>query len=156
MPLPPDFEAQALYEPSAWFIEDVVELDPEARRVVVRVDTTKLGPLVDAQRPIGGHPKHFPGAIMIQLTGTIGQLLAMYCHDLKPTDGWIGFGTVIKRARFLKIGRIGPPVLATGTLTRARHFRGSWHLTAEFVYEQEGEAIYHSEQTATWFRNPER
>lgn len=152
MTLPEDFAAEALYDRSHWFFDEVLELDPEARRVQVRVDTTDLGGFVAAQRPVAGHPKHFPGAVMIQLTGTLGQLQATYLCGLRPSEGWIGFGTVIKKARFLKMGVIGPPVIATATLLRERQFRGSWHLTSEFVYEQEGHAIYHSEQTATWFR----
>lgn len=152
MPIPDDFEREALYTPDAWFVDDVLELDPEAGRVVVRVDTTDLGPFVAAQRSVGGHPKHVPGAVMIHLTGTLGQLQAIYCRGLRPSEGWIGFGTVIKKARFLKLGEIGPPVVATATLLKARQFRGSWHLTSEFVYEQQGEPIYYSEQTATWFR----
>ena len=152
MAIPEDFEREALYTPDAWFIDDVLELDAESGRVVVRVDTTALGPLVAAQRAVGGHPKHVPGAVMIQLTGTLGQLQATYLKGLRPSEGWVGFGTLIKRARFVKLGKIGPPVLATATLLRARQFRGSWHLTSEFEYVQHGETIYHSEQTATWFR----
>lgn len=150
--IPEDFEREALYTPDAWFFHELLELDPEAGKVVVRVDTTDLGHFVRAQRLIGGHPKHVPGAVMIQLTGTLGQLQATYCKGLRPSEGWIGFGTVIKKARFLKLGEIGPPVIATATLLKARNFRGSWHLTSEFTYEQNGDAIYHSEQTATWFR----
>lgn len=149
-----ELEHEALYDRAMWFVDEVLEADPATGRVVVRVDTTRLGPFVDAQRPIGGHPKHVPGAIMVQITGTLGQIQATCLRGLRPSEGWLGFGTVIRSARFLKMGEIGPPMLATATLTRAREFRGSWHLSSTFLYEQEGHAIYHSDQTATWFRRP--
>ncbi|MFK7931002.1 MAG: hypothetical protein AB8H79_22645 [Myxococcota bacterium] len=153
MPLPDDFAQECLYSPEAWFVHDLIEVDVEASAVVGRVDTTKLGPLVDAQREWAGHPKHFPGAIALQITGTLGQLHAVYVMGLRPTDGWAGFGTHILEARFRHLGVIGPEVLARCEATRIRKVRGTVFTDYTFTYTQEGKPIYESRQRAAWFNS---
>lgn len=150
MPLPPDFVDECLYEPDAWFVHDLLQIDAASDRVVAWVDTTRLGRLVDAQRPWAGHPKHLPGAVVVQITGTLGNLHAVYVLDARPSQGWVGFGTHIKSARFPSMGRIGPPVTATLVVARKRRFRGTWFLDYAFTFEQEGRVCYESEQTAAW------
>ncbi len=152
MPLPPDFDKECLYGPEAWFVHDVLEIDAVADRVVASIDTTRLGALVDAQRDRAGHPKHFPGAVAVQVTGTLGNLHAVYVVGLRPSQGWVGFGTHIKAARFPSMGRIGPPVTASVTVTRKRQFRGTWFFDYQFKFEQEERVCYQSEQTAAWVR----
>ena len=154
MPMPPDYEAQALYGPEAWFVHDVLELDAEAGRVVGLIDTTRLGPLVDAQIERPGHPKHFPGAVAIQVTGTLGQLHAIYILGLRGSEGWSGFGTHILDARFRKLGEIGPPVHATCLATRVRSLRGTTFIDYQFCFTQHGEPIYESKQRAAWVKTP--
>lgn len=155
MPLPDDFHEQCLYTPDAWFLHDV-RFEPEANRVVGLCDTTRLGPLVDAQRTWPGHDKHFPGAVAIQITGTLGQLWATYLLDMPATEGWVGFGTHVHHARFRKLGRIGPPVECIAELLRKRTMRSTVFTRFAFTYLQEGEAIYESEQTAAWVRSDHR
>jgi hypothetical protein len=150
LPLPEDFADEALYGPEAWFVHDLVELDPERNLVVARIDTTRLGLLVDAQRELPGHSKHFPGAIALQVTGTLGQLHATYCLGLRASQGWVGFGTHVLEARFVKLGRIGPEVIARCEATRVRRFRGNVFIDYDFEYSQEGEPIYVSRQRAAW------
>lgn len=150
MPMPEDFAEQALYTEDAWFVHDIVELDADKNIVVGRIDTNRLGPLVDAQRELPGHSKHFPGAIAIQVTGTLGQLHAIYCLGLRASEGWVGFGTHVLEARFPRIGRIGPEVLARCEATRVRNVRGTVFIDYTFTYEQEGEPIYQSRQRAAW------
>lgn len=152
MPIPQDFAAESLYAPEAWFVHDVLDIDAEAQRVLVSIDTERLGPLVEAQRQRPGHPRHFPGAIAIQVTGTLGQLHAIYVLGLRPSEGWAGFGTSIKRARFPNIGHIGPAVTAQCTATRVRHVRGIYHVTYDFLFKQGDAPIYESTQTSAWFR----
>lgn len=154
MPIPEDFAAESLYAPEAWFVHDVLELD--ADRVVALVDTTRLGPLVQAQRPWPGHARHFPGAVAIQVTGTLGQLHAIYGMGLRASEGWVGFGTHIHRARFPGMGEIGPPVQAALQATRKRQLRGTWFVDYDFRYTQEGRLIYESTQTAAWGRSEHR
>lgn len=152
MPFPPDFEQEALYERDSWFIHDLLVLDPEAHRVVGLVDTTRLGPLVDAQRPVGGHEKHLPGAVAVQITGTLGQLHAIYVMGLRASEGWVGFGTHLRDARFRRLGKIGPPIHAELVATRQRQVRGTWFVDYRFLYTQEGAEVYSSTQTAAWVK----
>lgn len=155
MALPPDFHQECLYEPDAWFLHDV-RFEPEHDRVVGICDTTRLGPLVDAQRTWPGHDKHFPGAVAIQITGTLGQLFATYLLDMPATQGWVGFGTHLHHARFRKLGRIGPPVECAATLVSRRKLRDTVFTRFAFLYTQEGDEIYRSEQTAAWVRTAHR
>lgn len=154
MPLPDDYAAEALYRPEAWFVHDLAEIDRDAQRLVGVIDTTRLGPLVDAQVVRPGHPKHFPGAVAIQATGTLGQLHAIYVLGLRFTEGWSGFGTHILDASFRKIGEIGPPVLAACTATRVRKVRGTIFVDYAFDFTQDGASIYQSTQRAAWVRAP--
>jgi hypothetical protein len=149
-----DFERESLYTPDAWFVHRVLEVDAEGRRLVAELDTDRIGFLVDAQREVAGHPKHLPAAIAIQLTGTLGQLFAVYALGLRPTQGWHGFGTHIHKARFLRLGEIGPVLRATVTCTRQRQVRSTWFCDFAFSLEQHGKPVYVSEQTAAWVKGP--
>ena len=156
MPLPADwksdFETECLYTPDHWFLDDIVEWDEDNHVIVARVDTTRLGHSVEAQVVRPQHPKHFPGAVAVQLTGTLGNLHAVYMLGLKLSDGWVGYGTHITKARFGKLGIIGPDVLAKLTVTRRRMVRGTWFMSYQFEYRQDDAVIYTSEQTAAWAR----
>ncbi len=153
MPLPEDFGEEALYAPEAWFLDDIVEMNDDATQVIARLDTTRLGALVGAQRPWPGHAKHLPGAVAIQMTGTLGNLHAFYGLGLRPSEGWVGHGVAIRSARFTRLGRIGPDVIAKMTVTRVRNLRGQYFVSYQFELEQEGESLYRSEQTAVWHRH---
>ncbi len=145
-----DFEQEALYRPEAWFIHEVLEVEPDQQRLVARMDTERLGFLVHAQREVAGHLKHLPAAVVIQATGTLGQLYAVYALGLRSTQGWAGYGTHITKARFGKMGEIGPPVTATVQCVRQRRIRQTWFCDFDFLFEQEGESVYSSRQTAAW------
>lgn len=152
-PPPADFQDHCLYAPEAWFVEHIDHVDAE--RVRVRSDTTKMGAFVAAQVVRRGHPKHVPGAVMVQLTGTLGSLHAVYGLGLR---GYVGFGTNIRSARFPGLGRIGPPMWAEGRCNRVRRLRGRVFTDYVFEYwqtandEEDGErtVIYTSEQSAIW------
>lgn len=116
------------------------------------VDTTRLGALVDAQLERPGHPRHVPGAVMIQITGTLGNLHAVYVLGLRPSAGWAGFGTHIRGARFPSIGRIGPAMEVSIQAQRVRRLRGKHFVDYRFRYEQEGREVFLSEQAAIWFQ----
>jgi len=155
MPLPPDFAQESLYTPDAWFVTDAT-FDGLAHSVHGVVDTTLLGPFVASQRQWPGHPRHFPAAVAVQLTGTLGSLHAIYLLGLRPTQGWVGFGTHIRKARFGKMGKIGPVMDAHAVCTRRRRFGKTWFLTYDFRFEQEGAVVYSSQQTAAWFQTEHR
>ncbi len=152
MPIPDDFAALCLYAPEAWFIHDVLELNHDEERVVALIDTTRLGFLVDSQRAFQGHPKHLPGAICVQVTGTLGALMANYVHGMRMDDGWAGFGTHIHHARFPNIGVIGPAVHAECRVLKKRTLRGTTFVRYGFEYRQGDKVVYESEQTAGWRR----
>jgi hypothetical protein len=152
MPLPPDFAAECLYAADHWYVHDLLDLDPERGRVLGRVDTTRLGALVDAQNATPGHPRHVPGAVMVQITGTLGNLHAVYILGLRPSQGWVGFGTHIRNARFPGVGKIGPPMEVELLATRVRRFHGKHFVEYGFRYEQEGREIYAAQHAAIWFQ----
>jgi hypothetical protein len=155
VPIPPDFVDECLYDPAAWFLVDA-DVFPDEGRVVGICDTTRIGFFVDAQRTWPGHDKHLPGAVAVQLTGTLGQLMSTYVVGLRATEGWVGFGTHIHEARFSRIGRIGPSVTCEARLLSKRRFRETVFTKIAFRYEQDGEDIYTSTQTAAWFRTDHR
>jgi len=154
--MPPDFVDECLYTPERWFLHDVTEIDVEGQRVVAVLDTTKLETMVQTQRPWPGHDPHVPGAVMVQITGTLGNLHAVYVLGLRLTEGWFGFGTHIKQARFPTLGRIGPPVICTAHAQRVRSVRGTTFVDYDFHYTQEGQSIYESKQMAAWIRSDHR
>ncbi len=152
MALPDDFATECLYAPDAWFIHDLLEVDAAAGRVVGRCDTTRLGALVAAQVERPRHPKHVPGAVAIQITGTLALLHAIYVMDMRPTSGWAGFGTHIHSAKFASMGRIGPPMDCTLEALSVRKIRQTVFVRYRYTYTQEGQVVYQSEQTAAWVR----
>lgn len=154
--LPPDalqaFEAESLYAPAAWFVHRLVSLSEDELRATM--DTNRIGWLVGQQVVLPGHPAHLPAAVAIQCTGTLGQLYAVYGMGLRRHDGWTGFGTHIHRARFRRMGEIGPPLDLRLRCTRKRTLMGTRFCDFEFLFEQQGEAVYESHQTAAWRRAP--
>lgn len=154
MPIPADFQAECLYAPDQWYVHDLLAVDVEAGLVRGLTDTTRLGALVDAQRETPGHPRHVPAAVMVQITGTLGTMHAAYVLGCRPSEGWSGFGTHVKGARFPSFGRIGPPMEVELRATRVRRFRGRVFVEYAFRYTQEGRDVYLSEQAAIWFTGP--
>jgi hypothetical protein len=153
MSLPADYATECLYDPTHAFVHEVRRLDESA--VLAVVDTTRLGALVDAQRAMVGHPKHVPGAVMVQITGTLGNLHAVYALGLRISEGWVGFGTHLRSARFPSLGRIGPPMETELRVTRVRRLRGRVFVEYAFTYTQDDRRVYESEQTAVWVRGPD-
>lgn len=150
MAMPPDFAEHCLYARRSWFVDDVIHLDPEDDRIVALMRTTDLGAIVDDQIVKPGHPKHVPGAAMVQATATLGMLHAVYVMGLR---GWAGFGTHIKEARFGGIGVVGPDVILNAEATRRRKIRGTWFVDYSFRFTQGETELYRSKQTAAWVRD---
>lgn len=146
------FAPESLYTPDQWYVHDILEHDQD--RVIGICDTSRLAdhPLVLAQRPWPAQPKHVPGVIMVQITGTLGNFHAVMCLGLKMTEGWAGFGTNILDAKFRGLGRIGPVMRCELKVEESRELRGTRFVTYAFRYEQEGRVIYTSRQRASWLR----
>ena len=147
-----DFERESLYTPDAWHVDEVLEIDHDADRILARTDTQRIARLVTSQRDWPGHPKHVPGAVTLQITGTLGNLHAIYVMGLRMTEGWVGFGTHVHEAKFKELGKIGPPMDLEATVERKRAIRGSHFVTYAFRFSQEGREVYRSRQTAVWTR----
>lgn len=152
---PERFVKNALYTPEAWFLHELLKVDRDEARIVALMDTCALGELVQAQRTDSGHARHVPAACVIQSTGVLGNLHSQLILDLAPEDGWFGYGTRIRDARFHRMGEIGPPVTATLEATRVRCRRGTWFCEYRFTYEQSGELFYTSDQSAVWLQQSE-
>lgn len=147
-----DFAPEAMYAPEAWFVHRLLRVDPASRTVEAELDTTAQDALVTAQREVAGHEKHLPAASVIQATGTMGQLYAVYALGLRATAGWSGYGTHIREARFHRMGVVGPPVHITLTCTRQRQMMGAWFCEFDFAFRQGDALVYTSKQSAAWRR----
>jgi hypothetical protein len=151
--LDPDFVADCPYEPQALLLDEVVEVDREAGRIVARVPTPGDLPLVVHQRVVAErHPPHVAAGVLIHLTGMLGYAHAYYVLDLRQADGWIGFGTNIENARFGRLVAVGPPLHAECRATRVRRLRENLYVKYAFRFEQEGVVVYESRQAAVWRR----
>jgi len=158
VPIPDEFRAESLYAPDQWYLHDLLEIERDEAegldRVVALCDTQTLAdhPIVAAQREWPSQPKHVPGIIMVQITGTLGNLHAVCVMGLKMSEGWVGFGTNIHEARFSGVGKIGPAMICELKIERLRRIKGQVFGTYAVRFEQEGKVIYRSRQTASWLR----
>lgn len=150
MGIPDEFWAESLYESQQWYVHDLLSVD--ADHVVGVCDTAALvdHPVVAAQRPWPGQPKHLPGMIMVQITGTLGNLHAVFGLGLRMSEGWVGFGTNILEAKFRGLGQLGPPLDCELRVENLRKLEGTLFVTYAFRFEQAGKAIYSSRQRAAW------
>ena len=147
------FVAALPYDPSAFLIDEVLEIDASAKRVRARLDTAKPLPLVAEQRGDPRlHPPHVAGPVLIQLTGMLGMVHAWFLHGVRFDEGWIGFGSRIHRADFRRLVRLGAPLELESVETRARIGPERHVVRYEFRFTQEGALCYFGDQTATWLR----
>ena len=130
-----------------------MKIDAERNRVVTVTHTDQLGMLVEAQKDWPLQPKHIPGAVMIQLSSTLGNLHAVYVLGLRMTEGWVGFGTGIRKARFHRIGAIGPPMTSTLEANHIKRTRDRVFATYTFEYSQDDRLLYTATHSAIWTRS---
>jgi hypothetical protein len=158
--LPPAFMTEAAhflatipYDPKAFLIDEILEIDAASSRVRARLDTGKQLPLVEDQRGDPAiHPRHVAGPVLVQLTGMLGLVHAYFLHAVRFDQGWIGFGSRIHRADFKRLARLGPPLELESVETRARIGTDRHIVRYEFRFTQEGALCYFGDQTATWLR----
>jgi hypothetical protein len=150
-----DFAAESLYEREHWYVHEVAERGDDFLVGICDTSTLAEHPLVLAQRSWPGQPKHVPGAVMVQITGTLGNIHAVAVLGLRMSEGWVGFGTNILEAKFRGLGKIGPPLRCELRVEDHRELRGTRFITYAFRFEQEGRAIYTSRQRASWLRGGE-
>lgn len=158
MPLDPEFVADCPYGPGGLLIDDVLEVDVEASRVVVRMPTHADLPLTREQRahPVR-HPRHVSGGLMVHMTGMVGFVHAYHVLGLRHAAGWIGYGGRIYQARYLALAEMGEPLILEGKGTKIRRGSKKIFVRYEFRFTQADAAgkdtvVYDSEQAAIWMK----
>jgi hypothetical protein len=147
-----EFRAESLYDEEQWYVHDVLEVDADHVVGICETDALAHSPIVAAQRPWPGQPKHVPGIVIVQITGTLGNIHAVLGLGLRMSEGWVGFGTNILEARFRGLGRIGPPLRCELQVVDLRRLEGSLFVTYSFRFSQASTTIYSSRQRAAWRR----
>jgi len=158
MSLDPEFVEDCFYLPEGLLIDEVVEVDREASRVVVRMPTHDDLPLTRTQRvhPVL-HPRHVSGGLMIHMTGVAGMAHAYYVLGLRHRDGWVGYGGAIHKGRFKNLAPPGEPILIECTATRVRQRERSVVARYDLRFTQGGKEVYVGDQTAMWMKvDPEQ
>jgi len=153
MALDPAFVADCPYGPGGLLIDDVVEVDREAGRVVCRWPTHADLPLTREQRahPVR-HPSHVSGGLMVHMTGMAGFAHAYYVLDLRHADGWIGYGGAIHRARFKALASPGAPILIDIRHKQIRRSESRVLCRYDLLFTQNDTVVYEGDQTALWMR----
>jgi hypothetical protein len=151
MPLDPAFVADCPYGPGGLLLDELLEVDADASRVVVRMPTHDELPLTREQRahPIF-HPRHVSGGLMVHMTGMVGFVHAYYVLGLRHAEGWIGYGGRIYQARYLALAKPGEPLILEGRATRMRRGAKQIFCRYDFRFTQAGKPVYESDQAAMW------
>lgn len=153
MALDPAFAADCPYGPGGLLIDDVVEVDMEASRVVARMPTHNDLPLTREQRahPVK-HPQHVSGGLMVHMTGMVGFAHAYYVLGLRHSEGWIGYGGRIHSARFVAMAVPGEPLMLECKATQLRKSATKILARYTFAFSQNDTLVYKGDQTALWLR----
>jgi len=126
---------------------------PFTQAFIDDLPTDQTFPLTTAQRgPTNVHPRHVAGGILVHITGMMGWAHAYHLPGLRHKDGWLGYGTHIHTATFRKLVTLGPPVMCTANQKKARKISGKIFSTYQLKYEQSGEEVFVSEQSAIWLQ----
>jgi 3-hydroxymyristoyl/3-hydroxydecanoyl-(acyl carrier protein) dehydratase len=153
MPLDPAFVEDAIYLPGGLLIDEILEIDRDAGRVVCRMPTHDDLPITREQRahPVK-HPRHVSGGLLIHMTGVVGLVHAYYVLDLRHAEGWVGYGGRIHSGKFKHLAQPGDPLILEGEVTRLR--RGSERIVARYDlrFRQGERTVYEGDQTAMWMK----
>jgi len=139
------------YDPELLVFEQLLEVDPEKSLIRVRWRTRVDDVITRSQRnhPVR-HPPHVSGALMVQATGTLGMVHAYYVMGLRHHEGWIGYGTHMKKAVFRKLVPPGDAIDCTCWAKRTRKGQIRHFLHYGFTFHHEQDVCYESEQMAMW------
>jgi hypothetical protein len=141
-----------MYRDEAFFVDEVVAMDAEARAIEARLDTNCGLPFAAQQRIGPGHPAHVSGAELLMATGSLGCMHAWFFHGCRWDEGWTGFGNRIHRADFKKLALIGPPLRLESRESRTRAGTSRVVLRFEFRFWQDDSLVYFGDQTAMFIR----
>ncbi len=155
MTLDTEFLADCPYQPEALLLDDIVEIDKESSLVQARMSTRPDLPLTCFQRvdPVR-HPHHVNGGLLVHLTGMLGFVHGYYVLGLRYREGWIGVGALIQKARFPNMALIGKPLELLLKATNVRQSNQKKVVTYDFLFTQDGNTVYESNQTAMWLQIP--
>jgi hypothetical protein len=151
VPLDAEFLADCPYQPEALLLDEIVEIDKERNLVRARMFPRSDLPLTCFQRvdPVR-HPRHVNGGLLVHLTGMLGFVHAYYVLGLRYREGWIGVGALIHKARYPNMALIGKPLELLLKATSVREGKGKKVVTYEFLFTQDGNTVYQSNQVAMW------
>jgi len=141
------------YEEGAFLIDEVVELDAQARAITAIMDTRRYLPLTSLQRVDAHHPAHVTAAELLMVTGSLGCMHAWFFHGCYWDEGWAGYGSRIHRADFKRLALIGPPLRLESRETRLRVGARRTMLRYDFQFWQDGEIVYRGDQSALFVRD---
>ena len=155
MQLDADFLADCPYQPEAILLDEIVEIDKERNLVRARMFPRPDLPLTCFQRvdPVR-HPHHVNGALLVHLTGMLGFVHAYYVLGLRYREGWIGVGALIHKARYPNMALIGKPLELLLKATNVREGNQKKVVTYDFLFTQDGNTVFESNQTAMWLHMP--
>jgi hypothetical protein len=147
--LDPSFVADCPYADAAQLIDEILSIDRETSTIVARMPTHDDLPITRDQRvhPTR-HPRHVSGGLMIHASGILGFAHAYFILGLRHAEGWTGYGTHIHDGRFRKMGKIGEPMVLSGTALTVRTIRGVIIARYKFRFTQGQDVVYESEQSA--------
>jgi hypothetical protein len=153
MPLDPAFVDDCPYGPGGLLLDELLEVDVEKSRVVVRMPTHEELPLTREQRAHDVfHPRHVSGGLMVHMTGMVGFVHAYYVLGLRHADGWIGYGGRIHSARFKALAKPGEPMVLTCTAKQMRKTPKQVLARYDFAFTQGDTLVYEGDQTALWMK----
>jgi hypothetical protein len=142
-----------MYREDAFFVDEILAMDAEARTIEARLDTTRNLPFASQQRVGPGHPAHVSGPELLMTTGSLGCMHAWFFHGCRWDEGWTGFGNRIHRADFKQIAHLGPPLRLESQETRTRVGSRRVVLRFEFHFWQGESLVYFGDQTAMFIRS---
>jgi hypothetical protein len=141
------------YDRSAFLIDEVRRIDPEANEIDAVTDTSRHLPYAALQRGDPAvHPRHVSGPELLMLTANLGSLHAYFVHGCRWGHGWVGFGNRIHRADVRRLARLGPPLHLHSQELRSRNGASRLVSRYRFRFEQEGSVVYEAVQTAQLFK----
>jgi hypothetical protein len=141
-----------LYREEAVLVDEITELDAEARRIVGLLESTRTLPFAECQRVSQGHPAHVSAAELLMATGSLGCLHAYLFHGCRWDEGWAGFGNRIHRADFKRLAAIGPPIRLESRESRTRVGPNRIVIRFEFRFHQDDDLVYQGDQSAMFVK----
>jgi len=153
MPIDPAIVADCPYHPGGFLIDEILEVDHDASRVVCRMPTHADLPITREQRahPLR-HPSHVSGGLMVHMTGMVAFVHFYVVLGLRHADGWVGYGGRIYRANFAGLASPGEPLALSCEMKTKRRLGDKMVARYDFRFTQNERLIYEGDQVAMWLK----